>query len=84
MFSVFIFLEEGQGVGEGQSIHLDLLTNTLRLLLVGYFKEHCGIQDTKLKLPVLPFQYRQHKKYATVLHVIVSNALTLMVDILNI
>jgi hypothetical protein len=38
----------------------------------------------KLKLSVLPLHFRQYKEYATLLHVIVNNVLTLLVDILNI
>jgi hypothetical protein len=38
----------------------------------------------KLKLSVLPLHYKEHKEHATLLHTIVNNALTLLVDILNI
>jgi hypothetical protein len=37
-----------------------------------------------LKLPLLLFHQQHREKYASVLHVIVNNALGLVVDILNI
>ena len=37
----------------------------------------------KLKISVLPLHARQYKEYAPLLHVIVSNVLTLLMDILN-
>ena len=36
-----------------------------------------------LKLPVPPIHYKQYKKYATLLHNVVNNALTLVMDISN-
>jgi hypothetical protein len=37
-----------------------------------------------MKFSVLPLHFRQYKEYAPLLHVIVNNVLTLLVDILNI
>lgn len=48
------------------------------------FQEYCKTWDTELKLPVPPFHCRLCLKYATHLHFVVSNALTLMVDIFNV
>jgi hypothetical protein len=38
----------------------------------------------KFKSFVLPFNYKQYKRYATLLHVFVNNAVMLVVDILNV
>ena len=58
---------------------------TLRgLLLHALHSTENTLGDMKLKFSVLPLHFRQYKEYAPLLHVIVNNVLTLLVDILNI
>jgi hypothetical protein len=57
------------------------LDDMRRLVLVRSARWHYPAQN---KLAVLLFHEQQYKKYATVLHIIFNNALSLMVDFMNI
>jgi hypothetical protein len=57
------------------------LWGTLKNTVYAETPEHCRTWDMKLKLPVLPFHYKQYNKYAILSHVIVNNALSLVVDV---
>jgi len=59
------------------------LVSPLKTFAVGYSEEHCSTWDKKLKLLRTPIHCQQYKNYATLLHITVSNALKLVVAILN-
>lgn len=80
IFSVFIFLQDGNCRGEVQCPPL----SPHKTFTVGYSKENCSTWDMKLKLLRTPIHCQQYKNYATLLHIIVNvNALKLVVAILN-